>query len=56
MKEEDSSRYYHDKWKSLMEKSAETKAGWQETEQIQGIEGRSGNKTVGLNEVIIICM
>lgn len=26
------------------------------TEQIQGIEGRSGNKTVGLNDVIIICI
>lgn len=52
--EEDFSRYCHDR-ETLIEGTAEAKAWWQGLEQIQGTQGRSGNKTVGVKKVTIVC-
>lgn len=53
---EDFSGCYLDSRILQVEGMADIKAWWQGTEQIQRKQGGSGNKTIGLNEVIIICI
>lgn len=54
-KEEDFSRYCHDRGKLLIEGTAETEVWWWGLEKIQGTQGGSGNKTLGVSKVTIVC-